>query len=120
EDEDRLRVIVQRWLQRRGYTVVDARNAAEAQERSAALDRIDLLLTDVVMPQVNGYTLASRLMESRPGLKVLFMTGHVDDAQVIREIRATELPLLQKPLTAVALLDAVRGVLDAPSRGRLN
>ena len=114
EDEDRLRTIVQRWLQRRGYTVFEARSAAEAQERSASLDRIDLLLTDVVMPQVNGYTLASRLLQSRPGLKVLFMTGHVDDAQVIRDIRATELPLVQKPLSAVALLEAVRDVL-APS-----
>jgi CheY-like chemotaxis protein len=115
EDEDRLRAIVQRWLQRRGYTVFEASSAAEAEERSAALDRIDLLLTDVVMPQVNGYTLASHLMQSRPGIKVLFMTGHVDDAQVIRDIRATELPLVQKPLSAEALLEAVRDALAASS-----
>jgi FixJ family two-component response regulator len=54
-------------------------------------------------------------MQSRPGIKVLFMTGHVDDAQVIRDIRATELPLVQKPLSAEALLEAVRDALAASS-----
>jgi two-component system cell cycle sensor histidine kinase/response regulator CckA len=76
---------------------------------------IDLLLTDVVMPRMNGRSLADRLAAERPGVKTLFMSGYTDDAAVLQRVLASRVAFLQKPLTPDILLHKIREVLDEPS-----
>lgn len=115
EDEDGLRAMVHHTLKRAGYTVLEAKNAGEAlllseQEKS----QIDLSLADVVMPILRGSQLAARLKATHPDLKVLLMTGYVDDlAEEIGLARADD--LLQKPFSADVLTQRVRAVLDGAS-----
>ncbi len=111
EDDDQVRVVVAVILRRNGYTVLEARNAGEAllaSEQSSA--KIALLLTDVNMPRMRGYELAARLAPTRPGMKVLYMSGHAEPAPLERD--TTSVHLLEKPITAEALLGRVREVLD--------
>ena len=115
EDQEPVRrVICQRLLQA-GYNVLEAHNGPVALEIASAAAHIDLLLTDVVMPHMSGRTLAVRLANDRPLLKVLYMTGYSDDAEVAREIRDRSRPLLQKPFNADTLLHAVQSVLSEPA-----
>src|SRR5262249_5886835 len=83
--------------------------------------RIDLLLTDVIMPQMNGRDLAERLVEDRPAMKVLFMSGYTDSVMMDRGILPPGVTLLGKPFTLTCLVDKVRQVLDSSevSRARL-
>ncbi len=114
EDEPGVRSLVRDTLRLKGYTVLEAGNGAEAL---ALADRwsgpIHLLLTDVVMPQMNGRELSERLVERRPGLKVLFMSGYADDAVFRHGVIAEDLQSIQKPFTPSALAGKVRTVLDA-------
>jgi CheY-like chemotaxis protein len=115
EDEDGVRDLVREILTAHGYTVVEARHPGEALligERRPT--RIDLLLTDIVMPEMNGRELAERLTALRPGLRVVYMTGYTDEAVGRHGVRETGVTLLQKPFTPAALARAVREVLDAP------
>jgi CheY-like chemotaxis protein len=81
EDEDAVRKLVTRMLVAAGYIVVSAANGDEALALGARYERrIDLLLTDVVMPQMSGRRLAERFGELRPGLSVLYMSGYTDHA----------------------------------------
>jgi two-component system cell cycle sensor histidine kinase/response regulator CckA len=113
EDEDQVRDVARGILTRHGYTVIAARNAGEALlQCEQAGQSIDLLLTDVVMPQMGGLELATRLLALRPDLKVLYMSGYTDDAS-LRDLVDGELAYLQKPLTVATLTRKVRMVLDA-------
>jgi two-component system cell cycle sensor histidine kinase/response regulator CckA len=111
EDEAPVRTSIRRALERQGYTVLDAAHgldAVAAFERNA--DRVDLLLSDVVMPQLGGRPLVERLRRSKPGLRALLMSGYsVEEG-------ADELPLIQKPFDMTALVERVRAVLDAGLR----
>ncbi len=118
EDEDPVRAVATSILRRRGYTVLDARNGAEAMAHHAAsAGSIDLLLTDVVMPHLSGPELARRLVQAQPGLKVLCMSGYTDDSVVRHGVLAASLAYIQKPFTPDALARKVREVLEgvAPS-----
>ncbi len=96
-----------------GYTVLTAANARQAQEVSAGRDGpIDLLLTDVVMPGLNGRELAALLTAARPGLKVLFMSGYADHSVVNHDVLADGVPFLQKPFEPRDLAKMVRQTLD--------
>ncbi len=110
EDEDSVRVIVGAVLRRQGYQVLEAatpNGACEIFERHK--DEIDLLLTDVVMPEMNGPALAQRLVAARPDLRVLFISGY---ANVGFPIDATaNVSFLTKPFQGSALLTKVREVL---------
>ncbi len=113
EDEESLRKIVARVLTAAGYRVVSASNAGEALllcEKHG--NRIRLMLTDVIMPGMNGRELSERLATMVPNMKVLYMSGYTDDAIVDRGALAPGTVLIQKPFTADELSARVRAVLD--------
>lgn len=115
EDQAEVRRLTTRVLEARGYTVLAAENGPDAlQSADRYLKRIDLLLTDVVMPELNGRDLALRLTAQRRDLKVLFVSGYTGEA--IRQHGLLELgaAFLQKPFTPDVLARKVRDVLDAP------
>lgn len=113
EDEDAVRDLARFVLQRSGYHVLEARDGGEALllcERCQEV--IHLLVTDVVMPNMNGRQVAERLQVSRPEMKVLFLSGYTDDAIVRHGVLDADMHFLQKPFTADGLARKVRTVLD--------
>jgi CheY-like chemotaxis protein len=116
EDDDALRVVLGRVLAGAGYRVISGRNGAEALEAARAREgRVDLLLTDLVMPRMNGAELADALSREQPAMKVLFMTGHMEDVTVLDRLGSGSADVVQKPFTNEALLGAVRRLLG-PAR----
>ena len=113
EDEGSVRSIVRTTLERAGYTVLDAEGAGEALRlASEHAGRIDLLLTDVVMPGTNGRELADLVLRRRPQTRVLFVSGYTDDAVLRHDVLDAGVEFLQKPFTPAALARKVRDVLD--------
>jgi len=113
EDDDAVRSLTRRTLVGQGYRVIEAANAAEALRAAAAHEGpLDLLLTDIVMPGMNGRELAEALVTTRPGTALLFVSGYTDDALIRGETDGAA-PFLQKPFSSAALLGRVREVLDA-------
>ena len=113
EDEQAVRELTQRILVRHGYRVITARHGAEALALAESYQGpIDLLLIDVVMPQMLGHEVAQRFVELRPGARVLFMSGY---AQPLVDARHHIDPsaLVQKPFTEPTVLTKVRQTLDA-------
>jgi two-component system cell cycle sensor histidine kinase/response regulator CckA len=125
EDEDQVRRSVRGILSRHGYNVIEARDAGEALIVAGTLAApIHLLLTDVVMPRTSGPELAQRLGPTRPGMRILFMSGYTDDKLPRNGAGEEDVAFLQKPLTTESLTRKVREVLDgrgpehcAPSPG---
>ncbi len=111
EDEVGVRELVRDLLTRCGYTVIEAADVNNAIALFAAHQAIQLLVTDVVMPQMNGRQLAERFLAERPALKVLYMSGYTDD-QVLADAAAPVSGFLQKPFTPDVLARKVREVLD--------
>ena len=115
EDEDHVRGVVLGILRKHGYRVLEARHAGEALLIAEKYDApIDLLISDVVMPQMSGPELARRLGALRPSMRVLCMSGYTDDSIVRHGILGSEIPFLQKPIMPQALTRKVREVLDLP------
>jgi PAS domain S-box-containing protein len=113
EDEDVVRGLAQRILEQAGYRVIAANGGEEALALCEThTEPIDLLLTDVVMPQTSGKQLAERLTALRPQTKVLFMSGYTDEAIVHHGVLDTNVEFIQKPFTPTALAKKVRQVLD--------
>jgi len=115
DDSEMLRPLVQRSLSRHGYSVHSAAHAEEALEIAKSLDgKLDLVITDVVMPGLNGRELAELLLAQYSGLSVIFTSGYPAD-KVIREgIADAEVSFIEKPFLANDLLELVRSLLDAP------
>jgi CheY-like chemotaxis protein len=115
EDASAVRAVVRQTLERHGYTVLEAPNGKAALDLAAKqADRIDLLLTDVVMPEMSGRRLAERFTALRPGVKVLYMSGYTDDAVLRHGVLGPGVAYLQKPFSPDVLAGKVREVLDAP------
>jgi len=96
-----------------GYNVLEAQDGEEAQGIAAQhVGTIHLLVTDVIMPRMNGKELADRLMQNCPGLKVLFASGYADRATVLKDILESGAAFIQKPFSLDALARQVRKVLD--------
>ncbi len=113
EDEGPLREVTVRILDRNGYEVLAAANGPEALELASATGRIDLLLTDVVMPEMLGKELAERLTELRPELLVVYMSGYAQPVLASNGSLDPDVRLIEKPFSAPALLAKVRKALDA-------
>ena len=113
EDEDVVRGLTRKILMQAGYNVLDARSGNEAIRLCAThAGSIDLLLTDVVMPEISGKEVADRLLELRPSIRVLFMSGYTDEAIVQHGVLDANVKFIQKPFTWIALTRKVREVLN--------
>ena len=113
EDEEAVRGLTSRILEKQGYRVIAAQHGREAMEIATKEEgRIDLVLTDIVMPGMNGRGLVERLAGIRPRIKSLYMSGYTDDDIIRRGFIEPSKSFLQKPFTSDALLQTVRKVLD--------
>ena len=117
EDEDRVREIATEVLERCGYNVLAEGTAASALARSREHQgRIELLLTDVVLPDMNGRELAQRLRASHPDSRVLFTSGYTDEIAILHGLTGPGTLFLPKPYDPTALLRSVREVLTPAVR----
>ena len=113
EDETAVRDLARRMLELAGYSVVSASSGEEAERLFGDLGSVDVLVTDLVMPGMNGRELADRLRRGRPDLCVVLMSGYSQDAEALDGLRAAGAAFVEKPFTSSALVSEVRGVLDA-------
>ncbi|NJN92621.1 MAG: response regulator [Anaerolineales bacterium] len=117
EDEPKVRDLADRLLRRQGYKVLTATNGEEALQVGQAYEReIHLLLTDMVMPQMNGKDLADRFKILRPDIKIIFTSGYTDKAIVHQGILDADIAFIQKPFTVMDLAQKVRAILDKKDR----
>jgi CheY-like chemotaxis protein len=112
EDEEGLREVARKLLQAQGYTVLIAKNADEALRQFERNASIDVLLTDVVMPGASGPELTRRLVEQRPGLKVIYMSGYTEEALAQHGVLKPGIAFLHKPFTSETLGRKICEVLD--------
>jgi two-component system cell cycle sensor histidine kinase/response regulator CckA len=114
DDDLAVREVASRVLRRAGYRVLEAADGQEALAVARGeAGRLDLLLTDVVMPGMNGRELAERLTEVRPETRMLYMSAYTEDEVLLRGIRIAEMNFLSKPFSLDGLRDAVRQALAA-------
>lgn len=117
DDEPQVVTLVSEMLRREGFDVIGATDGEEALRIAGSEERrIDLLLTDIVMPQLNGRELADRMKAVRRGLKVLYMSGFMKEAILkYYGISISGIPFLQKPFTRETLGRKVRDLLETPA-----
>ncbi|HEY3380728.1 MAG TPA: ATP-binding protein [Vicinamibacterales bacterium] len=118
EDERGLRRLIKSCLERDGFVVLEAADGRAALDMAARHDgRIDVLLTDVVMPGLNGRELAIRLLPERPEMRVLFISGYAPDTLGDLKVADADPVLLQKPFAMRDLVEVVRQLVSAPGAG---
>jgi two-component system cell cycle sensor histidine kinase/response regulator CckA len=119
EDDDMVRHLMRETLERAGYKVKDTADPIEAGRISDSHSgKIDLLITDVIMPKVSGTELAAMLIARRPEMKVLYISGYTDNAIVNSGLLHHEVAFLQKPFAPAALIEKVRDVLEGNGKRR--
>jgi CheY-like chemotaxis protein len=113
EDEDSVRELARRTLSKQGYDVLEASSPEAAlQLCESRREPIDLLLSDVIMPGMNGPSLGRKLKDLRPALKILFMSGYTDPGVLQNEIVGRGLPILFKPFRPEDLLTRVGKIIE--------
>jgi hypothetical protein len=113
EDEKAVRELVAEMLKRQGYRLLKAAGPLEALELSRQYEgTIHMLLTDVIMPQMSGRQLAGQLQPTRPGMRVLYLSGYTENAIVHHGVLEANVEFLAKPFSQHALAEKVRDVLD--------
>jgi PAS domain S-box-containing protein len=110
EDELEVRTVIERTLKAHGYNVVTASNAEEALNLFAASSNFDLLVTDIVLPGINGKEVAEKLTQAKPSLQVLFMSGYTEDTIAHDGVLEPLTRFLQKPFSPRDLLGALSGI----------
>jgi two-component system, cell cycle sensor histidine kinase and response regulator CckA len=112
EDEEPVRVVTRRLLEQGGYTVIEAAGGKEAVQRyDESAGDIDMVLTDVVMPQMGGHELATHLRARNPGIRLLYMSGYADNRSVRRGSEGAGDDFIQKPFTPDMLLARIGALL---------
>jgi two-component system cell cycle sensor histidine kinase/response regulator CckA len=117
EDQEEVRTLAVRALEKFGYTVFSAANGEEALTLCRQPDKVpDLVVTDVIMPGMNGRELAEELRRLMPGLRVLFVSGYTDNAIAHCGVLDADVEYLQKPFTADALARKVGKILGPSTK----
>jgi CheY-like chemotaxis protein len=106
DDQEAVRQVIRIALEDAGYRVLEAGSPTAALELAREAEKVDLLVTDVVMPEMDAFELAGRIMLEFPGTRVLYTSGYTD--------AGAEGPFLQKPFTPAQLVEKVRAVLACP------
>ncbi len=112
EDEATVRKVITRLLHQQGYTILEAENGGQALQVIAGHPTLHLLLTDVIMPHLDGGKLAAKLRAVYPNLKVLFISGYADEITHQSDLLELAAGFLAKPFTPAVLLQKVRAILD--------
>jgi len=112
EDDDAVRALAVDVLRSLGYRVLEARTPAEAIVAAESPERVDVMLTDVVLPEMNGAELAERVLERRPGLRLLFTSGYPGGTLVRGQVAGARVAFIEKPYLPAELARALREVLD--------
>ncbi len=114
EDDDAVRILTAKILKQGGYQVIEARTGKEAVEKFREnRGKIDLLLLDIIMPQLGGYDAYEIIRQTRPGIKALFASGYSEDAIHTNFVLQESLSLLRKPAGRRDILEKIRSVLDS-------
>jgi two-component system cell cycle sensor histidine kinase/response regulator CckA len=117
DDSETIRNLVSAILSQDGYRIIEAADGADALRiMDGRLTDLDLVITDVVMPNMGGPELARRIGRTRPELRTIFISGYLDDL-AMREIESMPALFLPKPFTATGLLENVRTALKRPGNG---
>jgi two-component system, cell cycle sensor histidine kinase and response regulator CckA len=112
EDEDPVRIFGARALRNKGYTVLEARSGEAALEMMESADKVDLLITDVVMPRMDGPGLVREVRETHPDMKVIFISGYTEDSFRQRLGSDSNIHFLPKPFSLKQLATKVKEVID--------
>ena len=112
EDDPVVRLLVLQILKELDYTTIEAHDSASALPVLASTQRIDLLMSDVGLPGMDGRQLADIAREHRPGLRILFMTAYASNATHRREFLGEGMEMIMKPFTVAALAEKVREILQ--------
>ena len=116
DDEETLRRLSERFLRAAGYTVISAADGLAAIAAAESYGKpVDLLLTDVVMPGMNGRELARRLADARLAARTLYMSGYTDEAVIKHGVLEPGIAFIYKPFSVEALAAKVREALDGPA-----
>jgi CheY-like chemotaxis protein len=118
EDDDEVRQVALRILRNNGYNVLEASNGAEAlRVAESQMLPVDLVVTDIVMPEMGGSELAERIREVRPEARILFTSGYTEDAAVRQSFLNTGDAFIEKPFTPASLSKKTREILDSSGNG---
>ena len=112
EDEGPVRNAVRRILERAGYSVLEAGNGTEALQIFNTSKGVDVVLTDMMMPDMSGSQLAKQIRETAPDIPVLFMSGYTSHSTFLQGLDSGRSTFIQKPFTGQALLERVREALE--------
>ena len=112
EDEDSIRTLMARYLSAKGFEVGEANNGKEALEQIKTLPGLDLLLTDMIMPEMDGYTLSKAVREIYPDLKTIYISGYTAHEQGEAELNTPTSIFVQKPFLLETIHHTIRHLLD--------